>query len=89
MEDSGTARAISRDLNKSCFCMTLDRDRLCQTIQDVMGDPAFCREHVVTRPHLYSNVPVFLPASAVMAMQEIVVEIDEISKLPAYRQRVM
>jgi hypothetical protein len=89
MEDSGTARAISRDLNKSCFCMTLDRDHLCQTIQDVMGDPAFCREHVVTRPHLYSNVPVFLPASAVMAMQKIVVEIDEISKLPAYRQRVM
>lgn len=89
MAESGIAEDLSSDLNKSCFCMTLDRARLCQTIQDIMGDPEFCREHVVTRPHLYSNVPVFLPASAVMAMQAIVAALDEISRLPAYRQRVM
>ena len=58
MLESATAGVLSRDLNKSCFCMTLDRVRLCRTIQGIMGDPEFCREHVVTRPHLYSNVPV-------------------------------
>jgi hypothetical protein len=66
-------------LNQSCLCVTLDRKALCTALDQEAGDPEFCRTHVVPRSNLFSNVPVFLPASSIDEMQKVVSAIHTIS----------
>jgi glutathione synthase/RimK-type ligase-like ATP-grasp enzyme len=76
-------------LNESCFCLTLDRKALCAALEKEAGDPAFCRTHVMPRSNLFSNVPVFLPATSIAAMQDVVDAVHAVSRLPGYRERVL
>lgn len=83
------SHSIADRLNRGCFCITLDRDALCQALEREAGDPAFCSAFIETRPHLFSNVPVFLPAQAIAEMQEIVFAIEATARLPAYRGAIL
>jgi hypothetical protein len=76
-------------LNRNCFCITLDQEALCRALEREAGDPEFCRDHMRTRPNLFSNVPVFLPKSSITEMQGIVAAIHSISEMPAYQTRVL
>ncbi|MHB0953180.1 MAG: hypothetical protein ACYC10_14775 [Allorhizobium sp.] len=76
-------------LNQSCFCITLDRDALCRALERESEDPAFCTSLIQTKPHLFSNVPVFLPSEAIAEMGRIVAAIEEVTRLPAYRAAVL
>ena len=35
-------RPVSERLNQECFCITLDRDALCQALEREVSDPDFC-----------------------------------------------
>lgn len=76
-------------LNQSCFCLTLDREALCKSLEKEAADPAFCRTHVLPRSNLFSNVPVFLSAKSIAAMEAVVEAIDAVSRLPTYQDRVL
>lgn len=76
-------------LNRSCFCLTLDRDALCAALEREADDPDFCRNFVSPRSHLFSNVPVFIPKADLVAMQDVVSAIHSIGELPSYRDKVM
>lgn len=82
-------KSLSDALNQSCFCITLDRQSLCRSLEREAGDPEFCESYVKSRPHLFSSVPVFLPAKEIAAMQEIVAAIFSVSRIPTYRDRVL
>ncbi|TIN30277.1 MAG: hypothetical protein E5Y31_08310 [Mesorhizobium sp.] len=81
--------SLSARLNRKCFCVTLDRTALWAALNHEAGDPRFSETFMATRPHLFSNVPVFLAASALDEMQRIVVAIEATAKLPAYREAVL
>ena len=83
------SRSASDRLNQTCFCITLDREALCEALKSESGDPEFCAALIETRPHLFSNVPVFLSAAAVAEMGKIVAAIEATSKLPDYRRTVL
>jgi len=84
-----SARSASDRLNQTCFCITLDREALCEALKSEAGDPEFCAALIETRPHLFSNVPVFLSAAAVAEMGKIVAAIEATSRLPDYRRTVL
>ncbi|MER9329886.1 hypothetical protein [Mesorhizobium sp. M0488] len=89
---SGVAEAttsLSARRNRNCFCISLDRTALWPALNHEAGDPGFCEALMASRPHLFSNVPVFLAASALDEMQAIVVAIEATAKLPAYRETVL
>lgn len=81
--------SLSERLNRKCFCITLDWTELCAALDYETGDPGFCKTFMTSPPHLFSNVPVFLAASALDEMQRIVVAIEATAKLPAYRAAVL
>lgn len=83
------SRAIADRLNKGCFCVTLDRAALCKALVRESGDPEFCASAIETRPHLFSNVPVFLPSAVIGEMAGIVGAIEEVARMPAYRTAVL
>ena len=82
-------RPVSERLNQDCFCITLDRDALCQALEQEVGDPDFCATFIKTRPHLFSNAPVFLSESDTGGMIRIVHAIEAATRLPAYRKAVL
>ena len=82
-------RPLSERLNRECACITLDRDALCGALEREAGDPAFCATLIRTRPHLFSNSPVFLSEANVAAMLRVVHAIESVTRLPAYRDAVL
>jgi hypothetical protein len=90
--DSGAAEAntsLSARLNRKCFCITLDRTALWAALNHEAGALGFSETFVASRPHLFSNVPVFLAASALDEMQGIVVAIEATARLQGYRDAVL
>ena len=87
--EHSSARHAAEVLNRSCFCLTLDRGALCRALEREAGDPAFCEAYLRPRQNLFSNVPVFLPEADIMAMQNVVAAIHAISGMAAYRERVL
>ncbi len=82
-------RPVSERLNQECFCITLDRDALCQALEREVGDPDFCATFIKMRPHLFSNSPVFLSEADTAGMTRIVHAIEAATRLPAYREAVL
>jgi hypothetical protein len=83
------ARLISERLNQECFCITLDRDALCDALEREVGDAEFCATFIRTRPHLFSNAPVFISASETAEMLRIVRAIEAATRLPGYRRAAL
>ena len=83
------ARELAAEFNRSCFCITLDRAALADALQTASNDPAFYDAHIKSRPHLFSNVPVFLPQTDRDAMLAIVAAIEETARFPAYQEAVL
>ncbi len=76
-------------LNQSCFCISLDRGELAQALDAASGEPGFQDRIAANQPHLFSNVPVFLPAAALHAMQDVIAAIEQVARIPAYKAAVL
>ncbi|ANP45850.1 hypothetical protein [Candidatus Viadribacter manganicus] len=83
------ARAAADQLNRDCFCVTLDQDALARALQNELGDADFFATLTQTRPHLFSHAPVFLPKADRDAMQAIVNAVEAAARLPAYQEAVL
>lgn len=82
-------QTLSDRLNQNCFCLTLDRSSLCYALEHVARDPAFCEKFIRPKAHLFSNVPVFLSATQVAEMQEVVTAVETTAQLAAYKAAVL
>ncbi len=76
-------------LNQTCFCITLDKRDLAQALDTASGEPGLQDRIAASHPHLFSNVPVFLPATALQAMTDTVGAIEEVAAIPAFRDAVL
>ncbi|MDZ4762709.1 MAG: hypothetical protein SGJ21_16740 [Alphaproteobacteria bacterium] len=86
---SERSRRLAAELNKSCFCITLDRAVMAGAMKTASRDPEFYDAHMVARPHLFSSVPVFLPDSDREAMLAVARAVEETARIPAYRDAVL
>ncbi|MDW9688376.1 hypothetical protein [Sinorhizobium meliloti] len=84
-----TSQSKSARLNRSCFCITLDRLALWTALADESDDSGFHEALMKARAHLFSNVAVFLVQSDIDKMREIVDAIEATTKLPGYREAVL
>ena len=76
-------------LNQTCFCITLDERELAQALDTASGEPGLHDRIAASHPHLFSNVPVFLPVTALQAMTDTVGAIEEVAAIPAFRDTVL
>jgi hypothetical protein len=83
-----TDRVAAAQLNRECFCVSLDQAMLDEALRAASGDAAFA-DLIADRPHLYSHAPVFLPKSDAMAMKAIVAALEAAVALPGYRAAAM
>lgn len=85
----GPDQMLSDRLNQKCFCVTLDRQSLCEALELEASDPEFCETFIRPKAHLFSNVPVFISASEVAQMQGVVAAIEKTAQLTAYKAAVL
>jgi hypothetical protein len=83
-----TDRIAAVQLNRECFCVTLDQAALSEALRTASGDAAFA-DLIAHRPHLYSHAPVFLPKGDAVAMKAIVAALEAATGLPGYRAAIM
>ncbi len=85
----GTPGLVSADLNNGCFCITIDQAQLGRALATASGNPGLSGQMALTHPHLFSNVPVFLPAAALETMQSTVETIEAVAQIRTFRENVM
>jgi hypothetical protein len=81
--------SAAQRLNRSCFCITLDRQGLYAAMEREAGDPAFSARYIRPREHLFSSVPVFHSRRDLEAMTGVVRMIEAAARLPAYQNAVL
>ena len=72
-------------LNTSCYCITLNRTQLQQTLQA----DALNQDVLTSLPQLFSNTSVFISPAHAEEMQGIISAVTRVVKLPGYLQRVL
>jgi glutathione synthase/RimK-type ligase-like ATP-grasp enzyme len=85
---TATDRIPAVQLNRECFCVTLDQAALNEALRTASGDATFA-DLLAQRPHLYSHTPVFLPKSDAAAMQAIVAALEAAAGLAGYQAAAM
>lgn len=87
---ASSSSLVAERLNNSCFCISLDRERLYGEIERQARDPAFSATYLRRhREHLFSNVPVFLARHDLERMKEVVDLVETAAELPAYQDAVL
>lgn len=77
------------ELNRQCFCVTLDREALNNNLRKQLGDTKNAEKTVPELLHLFSNTPVFVPKTDIATMERIVQAIESAIELPQYREKVL
>lgn len=88
-QGAGSIESLAARLNQRCFCVTIDPEKLAHSLDDEAGEPGFFRDLATDRPHLFSNLPVFIGHAALDEMVAIVEAIETVGRLPQYREEVL
>lgn len=79
----------AESFNATCFCVTVDLDRLRGWLEKDLRGRGLARPVVETHPHLFSGAPVFVSRQQVDEMREIVTAIEAVVANPHYQRRVL
>ncbi|PNB36660.1 hypothetical protein C1X73_37805, partial [Pseudomonas sp. FW305-130] len=71
------------------MCLTLDRLALSDALILETGDLAMGASFLETRPHLFSDVAVFINASQLAGMRRIIAAIETVARHPDYLAATM
>jgi hypothetical protein len=75
-------------LNRSCDCVTLDEATLAQALIDESRHAGLA-ELGASHPHLFSRTAMFVDATTLSTMAEVVAAVERVVALPAYRAAVL
>jgi hypothetical protein len=79
-------RALAAMLNTDCVCQSLDRAALHAELDHEA--PGFWEAVVAARPHLFSDVTLYVGARDLQRMADVIAAIERVVALPAYRAHV-
>ena len=76
-------------LNSQCFCISLDKDALRETLESTLGQPGLFELVQQRCPHLFAAHPVFIAPAHLDRMAQVVRAVESVVALPAYREEVL
>ena len=75
-------------LNNGCFCLTLDSDALARALDAELATVRLSELVRERCPHVFAAGPVFVAASQLDRMAEVIRAVEAVVALPAYRELV-
>jgi hypothetical protein len=76
-------------LNSQCFCISLDKGALRETLESTLGQPGLFELVQQRCPHLFAAHPVFIAPAHLDRMAQVVRAVESVVALPAYREEVL
>ena len=88
--DSDCQAATSIEtLNRSCFCISLDETALRHRLEADLGSLGLPAAMVLTHPHLFASVPMFVSRDHLEAMAAVIAAVETVIATPHYRRAVL
>lgn len=84
-----TSNTHADQLNQQCYCITLDREALTESLRAQFLSAESELSAVPELHHLFSNTPVFVPRADIETMERIVQAIESVAEVPPYQERVL
>lgn len=81
--------ASLEQLNKDCFCLSLDRAALAQALEDELGTAGVSADLKERCASAFAAQPVFVAAEQLQRMARVVQAVEAVVALPAYREQVL
>jgi hypothetical protein len=82
---SECAKIEADQLNRGCFCVTLDRSALADALDREVAVAGFAERLSGSHATLFSSVPVFVPSTTLAEMAQIVTAVEAAARLPQYQ----
>lgn len=79
----------AEQLNRGCFCITLDRHALANALDREAGAVGFAADLTRSHPSLFSSVPVFVPTETMAEMARVVTAVEAAARLPGYQDAAL
>ena len=76
-------------LNRECFCLSLDRDALARALDAELGQPGLSELVRERCPFMFAAQPVFVAAPRIRRMAQVVRAVESVVALPAYREQTL
>lgn len=83
------ANDLADALNAKCACMTLDRDRLIETLYTDAEVGTLWTDLAVTHPHLFAATPAFISSEILNKMTRVVETIERLAKSNEFQQTAL
>lgn len=87
--DSCSSAASIEDMNRQCFCVSVDLDTVHVELQKILQSYGKVTDLRDSHPHLFASLPVYVSRGHLERIREVVVAIEEVVKSPAYQSAVM
>ena len=81
--------SVIAQLNRECFCVSLDQDALRHALETELGQPGLAELVSERCPTLFATAPVFVAHAHLQRMAEVVRAVESVVALPAYRAQVL
>lgn len=81
--------ALTDQLNQQCYCITLDRKVLDESLRNQFIDTGNDLSAIPELQHFFSNTPIFVPRADIESMERIVQTIESVVKLSSYQEQVL
>lgn len=87
--DASAGRTRSDRLNRRCFCRTLDATALNSALARELANEGHSPDLLLSRPGLFSAVPVFLSSADMDELHQVVGAIQAVAGNPGYREAAL
>lgn len=88
-ENQRTSNTHADQLNRQCYCVTLDRKALTESLRNQFVGAENDLSAVPELHHLFSNTPVFVPRADIESMERIVQAIESTAELSLYQEHAL
>ena len=76
-------------LNSACFCFSLDGEALARALDSELGRPGLADMVRQRCPFLFAALPVFVATPQLQRMAQVMLAVESVVALPAYREQVL
>ena len=89
LAQAGPSLIAPEALNSGCFCLTLDDDALARALDSELAAVRLSELMRQRCPYVFAARPVFVAASQLQRMAEVIQAVESVVALPAYRDQVL